>query len=374
MAAALEEIRRQGAELEHAMANTMDDVDRLTAAGHNAGSALHELETVASHAENSLSDVNTSLNVLETAAVASQLTAAQAAEMAARAGTVVEETAQAIENLRAAVGQAQRRVTSLGRRSDDIDHIVDFITEVAGRTNLLSLNASIIAAQAGEHGKAFAVVADQIRELASQISSSTKSIGSIIRAVREDVEGTATLIHKGDELASAGVALSRNSLEAFHRMTGATVQGHETAAAIREAVQAHAKSSGEVSNLVQLIAKGSKAVGQAVELVFRSVAGVEIVSRGVETLADQVSRALQEQSGVGRKQLESLEQITGMISEVTLLVENHNSATRSVRDSLQHLSGTAEQHEEAVRELGAVAERLAARAQALAERVAKFRS
>ena len=373
MASALEEIRRQGVELDRAMGNTTEDVHGLAAAGQRAETALRELESFASHAEAGLSDVNVSLERLETSAVSSQLTAAQASELSHKAGAVMQETVEGIESLRAVVGDAQRRVTSLGRRSDDIDHIVDFITEVAGRTNLLSLNASIIAAQAGEHGKAFAVVADQIRELASQISNSTKSIGNIIRAVREDVEGTATLIHKGDELAMSGVSLARNSLDAISRMTGAAAQGHDTAAAIREAVQVHARSSGDLSNLVHLVAKGSKAVAQAVDLVGRSVSGVDVVSRGVGQLADQVSHALEEQSGIGRKQLTNLERINNMISEITLLVQNHDNATVGVRDSLHQLSQSSELHETAVRELGALAGLLHGQARALTDRLGKFR-
>ncbi len=132
------------------------------------------------------------------------------------------------------MADAHQRIAVLGRRSDDIDQVVDFISEVAGRTNLLSLNASIIASQAGEHGKAFAVVADQIRELASQIARSTKSIGDIIQAVREDVEGTAALIDRGDALAAEGVQLARNSLEALADIRRSTARGRETAAGIRD--------------------------------------------------------------------------------------------------------------------------------------------
>ena len=150
-----------------------------------AEATLGELEGLASHAGGTLAAVRASVSALERAAGESEANAALVAEMAQRSGGVVEETVHGIETLRAAVSDAHRRITALGRRSDDIDQVVDFISEVAGRTNLLSLNASIIASQAGQHGKAFAVVADQIRDLAAQIARSTKSIGDIIHAVRE---------------------------------------------------------------------------------------------------------------------------------------------------------------------------------------------
>jgi len=135
----------------------------------------------------------------------------------------------------------------------------------------------------------------------------------------------------------------------------------------------HARSSGDLSNLVHLVAKGSKAVAQAVDLVGRSVSGVDVVSRGVGQLADQVSHALEEQSGIGRKQLTNLERINNMISEITLLVQNHDNATVGVRDSLHQLSQSSELHETAVRELGALAGRLHGQARALTDRLGKFR-
>ncbi len=373
MAAALEEVRRQASELEHHMGTAESDVRRLSEAGHRAQTQLGALGSLATNAQGTLSSVSGSLAGLETSAIASQLAAAQAAELAEQAGIVVRDTVDGIESVRAAVGDAKKRVTVLGRRSDDIDKILDFIAEVAGRTNLLSLNASIIATQAGEHGKAFSVVAEQIRELAAQISSSTKSIGQIIRAVRDDVGGTARLIDRGDELAANGVAHARKSVGALEQIRTATARGHETAAAIRDAVQAHAVSTRDVSDLVASVAANSQSLSEALEMVGTSVTAVGSVSQSIRALADRVTRALDEQTGLGRHQLESLEMIDSMLGDITRAVENHDGATRRVRDGLEQLTRQAEQHEAAVVELSGVAERLDGRSRALADRVGKFK-
>jgi methyl-accepting chemotaxis protein len=373
MAAAFDAVQRKGAELQRAMDTAVRDMEHLAVAGRDAEGRLGELEALAGHAGTSLGSVRTSMSALERAASESAVTAEVVAQAAERAGGVVEETVEGIETLRAAVSDAHRRIAALGRRSDDIDQVVDFIGEVAGRTNLLSLNASIIASQAGEHGKAFSVVADQIRELASQIARSTKSIGDIIHAVREDVEGTAALIDRGDALAVEGVQLARNSLEALGQIRRSTVQGRETAAAIHAAVDAHGGSWREVSQLVESVANGSRAVAAAVQLVGRSVSGVNSVSKSVNAMAEQVARALEEQAGQGRRQIDSLAQLERMIVDITRAVQNHDAATRRVRDALQHLSQTAGEHESAVEGLSGVAERLGSRARALADSVGRFK-
>jgi methyl-accepting chemotaxis protein len=373
MASALDEVRHKGAELDRAMDTALADVDTLASAGREAESTLGEVEAVAGQAAGTIAAVKASVSALERAAGESEANAAQVAEMADRSGGVVEETVHGIETLRAAVSDAHRRITALGRRSDDIDQVVDFISEVAGRTNLLSLNASIIASQAGEHGKAFAVVADQIRDLAAQIARSTKSIGDIIHSVREDVEATAALIDRGDALAVEGVQLARNSLEALGQIRRTTALGRETAASIRTAVEVHARSSRDVSQLVESVASGSRAITAAVQLVGRSVAGVGTVSRSVNALAEQVSQALEEQAGLGRRQMESLARLERMMADITRAVDTHGGATRRVRESLQALSRTAGEHDGAVEGLSGVARRLGARAGELARQVGRFR-
>jgi methyl-accepting chemotaxis protein len=373
MARAFDVVQKKAAELEQAMAGALGDVEGLGAAGRDAEGRLGALETLAARSSGTLEEVKGSVAGLERAATDSESTAAAVAEMADRAGLVVEGTLRGIEILRGAVADAHQRIAALGRRSDDIDQVVDFISEVAGRTNLLSLNASIIAAQAGEHGKAFAVVADQIRDLASQIARSTKSIGDIIHAVREDVEGTASLIDRGDALAAEGVQLARDSLGALAEIRRSTARGRDTAAGIRTAVQAHAQSSREVANLVELVADGSRAVAAAVQLVGRSVSSVHSISRAATGMADRVARTLEEQSGIGKRQLESLSGLESMIQEITKAVESHAVATQNVKKALQDLSRAAGQHESVVHGLSGISERIGSSARALSERVHRFK-
>jgi methyl-accepting chemotaxis protein len=373
MADAFEEVRRRAGELERAMGAALGDVEHLGTAGRDAEARLTDLESLAGRSGGTLAEVRASVALLERAASESEGTAAAVAEMADRAGQVVEGTVHGIDDLRRAVADAHQRIAVLGRRSDDIDQVVDFISEVAGRTNLLSLNASIIASQAGEHGKAFAVVADQIRDLAAQIARSTKSIGDIIRAVREDVEGTAALIERGDALAAEGVQLARNSLDALGQIRRSTARGRETAAGIQAAVQTHALSSREVAALVEHVAESSRAVAAAVQLVGRSVGGAHSVSRGVTGMADRVARTLEEQAGLGRRQLENLSRVERMIKEINQAVESHTTATRNVKAALAALTDAAGVHQAAMSGLSGVSDQISLRTRALSEWVGRFR-
>lgn len=372
-ASAFEEVRRKGADLERAVQATLADVSRLAGAGRDAEKQIGELESLATDAGSSLATVRSSAASMEQTAGEGETNAESVAQMAERASGVVLETVHGIETLRAAVGDAHRRILSLGRRSDDINQVVVFIADVAGRTNLLSLNASIIASQAGEHGKAFAVVADQIRELAAQISRSTKSIGDIIHSVREEVEATTALIDRGDALAGEGVQLARNSFEALSQIQRSTATGREAAGGMRRAAESHANATREIARLVQSIADGSRAVTTAVQMVGRSVGGVDAVARNVGALADELTRAVDGQVGGAGRQLENVGRLETLIGDATRAAKDHAVATHNVHESLRSLSARAAEHEGAVSGLFAVAEQLGREARALQEKIARFR-
>jgi methyl-accepting chemotaxis protein len=371
----IEEVRGQAAELESQSGIAAGDVDRLVEAGRRAQSQLGSLGGYAGRAQKSLSAVSASLSGLETSAIASQLAAAQAAEMAEQACGVVKEAVAGTEKLRGAVGDAKKRITALGRRSDDVDQILDFIAEVAGRTNLLSLNASIIATQAGEHGKAFAVVADQIGELANQISASTKSIAEIIGSVRDDVNGTARLIEGGDGLAAEGVARIRKLLEALQGITAATAREHETAAAIRDAVQTHAQSTWEVSESVASIGHSSESLGEALQTMNRSVNAVGSATRILSDMASGVARAVEQRLGAGRRkrQGQGAEKIETMLADIRRAVENHDAAARRVQETLSQLTMASERSDAVAVELSRVAGGLEERSRDLAASVGGFK-
>ena len=122
-------------------------------------------------------------------------------------------------------------IRNLGGRTKEIGAIVDVIDDVADETNLLALNAAIIAAQAGEHGRAFSVVADEIKDLAERVLASTKEIGDLIRSVQEEGENAIGAIETGTESVASGVDLSAEagvSLEEITRVSrdsGERIQG-----------------------------------------------------------------------------------------------------------------------------------------------------
>ncbi len=138
-------------------------------------------------------------------------TATRARESAMHGGTVVGETTAGMKKLAKVVDQSAQTVEALGASGDKIGEIVVVIEDIADQTNLLALNAAIEAARAGEQGRGFAVVADEVRKLAERTTKSTKEIGDMIRSIQKDTRRAVDAMKAGTNEVSNGIALAEKA-------------------------------------------------------------------------------------------------------------------------------------------------------------------
>ena len=180
-----------------------------------------------------------------------------------------------MEKISDTVGRSSEAVEILGQRSQQIGEIVNTISSIADQTNLLALNAAIEAARAGEHGRGFAVVADEVRKLAEQSGSATEEIAQIIRDIQASTENAVGVMKAGTEEVRSGSEIVGQAGERFSQILSNI---SEMERLIRESTQ----DTNEA-------AKGSKEVLEA--------AGG--VARNTEQMADSIgsiSAATEEQS------------------------------------------------------------------------------
>jgi methyl-accepting chemotaxis protein len=194
------------------------------------------VETSASMEEMAMSMREVDLSAEETARLSHQVVASAESGQAKMVQAI-----EGMEAIREATETAERVIRNLGSRTREIGAIVDVIDDVADETNLLALNAAIIAAQAGEQGKAFSVVADEIKELADRVLASTKEIGGLIRAVQEEGSNAIGAIEKGASSVASGVDLSAEAGESLEEITRASRQSGTRIAGIVSAVRASAR-------------------------------------------------------------------------------------------------------------------------------------
>jgi methyl-accepting chemotaxis protein len=156
---------------------------------------------------------------------------AETSEALAESGTaVVDEAGSEMERIRASMVKLETLVLSMGENSDEIGNIVNVIREIADQTNLLALNAAIEAARAGEQGRGFAVVADEVRKLAERTTNATVQISGMIDGILQQIDGTVHGMQEGRAQAEQGVILARRAGEALDSIREG---GHQTMDRVR---------------------------------------------------------------------------------------------------------------------------------------------
>jgi methyl-accepting chemotaxis protein len=159
----------------------------------------------ASDAVNAMS--HTTQRMAENADAATQ-TSLKATQAAVKGGASVAETIKGMQRIRATVQSTGKKIKGLGERSLEIGAIIEVINEIATQTNLLALNAAIEAARAGEQGKGFAVVADEVRKLAERAARATKDITGLIKGIQVETSEAVTVMEEGTREVEEGTKLA----------------------------------------------------------------------------------------------------------------------------------------------------------------------
>ena len=204
--------------------------------------------------------------------------AQKAVEQTHSGSQIVQNSSRLMENIAQRVNESSQTVESLGQRSDQIGAIVNTIQDIADQTNLLALNAAIEAARAGEQGRGFAVVADEVRALAERTTKATKEISAMIKTIQGETqtavdsmsEGVAEVKRGTDETARSGEALE----DILNKINELTMQVSQIATAAEE----QTATTSEITQNIQMIT----------DVVNRNVENARSTTNATGKLADQV--------------------------------------------------------------------------------------
>lgn len=207
--------------------------------------------------------------VAQISSSASQVSEAahNASNLAKSGGNIVQETIQGMRRINESVTLGSSAVDSLGRKSDEIGAIVAVINSIAEQTNLLALNAAIEAARAGEQGRGFAVVADEVRKLAERTSGATTEISAIISAIQNGTGQAVAAMKSGEKQVVESVSLANQSGESLARIDRSVNAVLLMIQQISQAMEAEKSTSEEISlrmeKIVQTATGNNSAIAEA---------------------------------------------------------------------------------------------------------------
>lgn len=320
-----------------AVGQVAEGANRQSQAINDASQAIDELQTLfgqvstgaeeqARSAQKTAEMVDNMAGVIREVAEAGSsvlVSAQQATETAKTGAHVVEESAARMGQIRETVLASGQQVRALGALSHQIGEITNAITGIAEQTNLLALNAAIEAARAGEHGRGFAVVADEVRHLAERSRKSATEIADLVKRIQDGTAEAVAAMARGTDEVEAGAQLAESAGRAMHEILATAEQTQLTVQRIAKAVHEISQSNQHVVESMELMAATSE----------ENTAATAEMMTGTGQVTDAINRV----ATVSTENAANAEEVSASVEEMNASLEEVSASANGLAEVARQL-------------------------------------
>lgn len=320
---ATQSIAQQTENLFAAVSDISASIQQLSSSHETIDQNVTVLHTSTQETVSAIEQLELATGSIEARAQQSSERAQDAAVQALEGKAAMQDTIRGISGLQQLIEQAHKAILDLGSQSDAIGSIVNVIADVADQTNLLALNAAIIAAQAGNQGHGFAVVAEEIRNLAERTTTSADEINGIIANLQSGTHTAVDAIEAGSARAKQEVA-----------------HAHAAGKVLEELHRGALESTGQVQTIAELTQRQSEESRKITQ-----------AATGISSMLQQISGSMREQTESTRQMANAARSMTDIAARVKLSTEEQSRGGQQIALSIEHIQQSIEQIDSATQEL-----------------------
>lgn len=328
VASAIEEMAKGTAEQTKNISETVETVNQVSQAIEQVTAGAGEQSKNVIEITNMVSQIGRKIDVMSEGMEVVKQVSEKNGIIAANGGQSVDKTVKGMFQLKEAVFESAEKIQVLGEQSQKIGEIIQVIDDIAEQTNLLALNAAIEAARAGEHGKGFAVVADEVRKLAERSGKATKEIANLINDIQSGTQAAVESMEVGTKQVETGVTLAQEAGRSLSEIVRGVNTADENVHKVMDIIREVLAGSNEITNAINNVAAiteentaAAEEMSASFEEVNATMQNMAAISEQSSASAEQVSASTEELTASIEEISASGEQLSQMANELKSLVE-----------------------------------------------------
>ena len=260
---------------------------QIAASSEEMTQGMHEQTSQTTQVSSAVEEMSASIVEVARKSADAAGHANDAGRKATEGGEVVNQSVQGIHEIADMVNQSAIAISELGKRSEQIGDVINVINDIADQTNLLALNAAIEAARAGEHGRGFAVVADEVRKLADRTTKATEEIATSIKLMQNETRGAVERMETGTSKVDEGVTLGQSAGESLQTIVAGARTVADMIQSIAAAAEQQSAAAEEISRSVESIAAVTQQSTQGAEQAAAAASQLSLKSEQLQRLVGQ---------------------------------------------------------------------------------------
>lgn len=372
MAASIDHVSQSAEGLTQFVEETVAAIEQMASSIRTVAESTQTLAESAETTARSMEAIDNSTRSIDESVKETTVLAAEVAKSADAGSQLVADTATSVLKIKEAIDAATETITRLGKRSEQIGEVTHVIDEIADRTHLLALNASILAAQAGAQGRGFRIVADEIKELSERTAASTREIEEMIKAVREDVIETIERVAAGSQRADEGVELVNRASDFLNEIREKTTTSSDRIRQIADATAVQASESHTVFQAADSVRQQARDIERAASVQAQTAKQIGERALHMSDLTRQVRQATGDQAKVSRYIASAMEELSLVVEQIRLASDEQSTGVEQVLRAIETIKEVVDRNQASISGINGAVDLLVREAELLNREVEAF--